>query len=89
MTLTGLAADTSPAGRGATILRRVLAVTAMFAGAIIGALIVPHDGRTAGLSLAVGLVAAVSVSAVFVARKPRPWHATAPDARPLATKHYV
>jgi uncharacterized membrane protein YoaK (UPF0700 family) len=76
MTLTGIAADTSPAGRGATILRRVLAVTAMFAGAIIGALIVLHDGRTAGLSLAVGLVAAVSVSAVFVARTPRPWHAT-------------
>jgi uncharacterized membrane protein YoaK (UPF0700 family) len=76
MTLTGIAADAGAAGRGATIVRRVLAVSAMFAGAIIGALIVLHDGRTAGLSLAVGLGAAVSVSAVVVARKPQPWHTT-------------
>jgi uncharacterized membrane protein YoaK (UPF0700 family) len=76
MTLTGIAADTSPTGRGATIVRRVLAVTAMFAGAIIGALIVLHDGRTAGLALALALVAAVSISAVIVARKPRAWHTT-------------
>jgi uncharacterized membrane protein YoaK (UPF0700 family) len=76
MTLTGIAADSSPAGRGTTIVRRVLAVSAMFAGAVIGALIVLHDGRTAGLSLTLGLVAAVSISAVIVARKPRPWHTT-------------
>jgi uncharacterized membrane protein YoaK (UPF0700 family) len=76
MTLTGIAADTSPAGRGTTIVRRVLAVTAMFAGAIIGATIVLHDGRTAGLSLALALVAAVGISAVIVARKPHPWHTT-------------
>lgn len=76
MTLTGIAADASPAGRGATIARRALAVTGMFAGAVIGALIVLHDGRTAGLSLAVGLVAAVSISALIVARKPRAWHTT-------------
>jgi uncharacterized membrane protein YoaK (UPF0700 family) len=76
MTLTGIAADAGPAGRGATIVRRALAVAAMFAGATIGALIVLHDGRTAGLSLAVGLVAAVSISALIVARTPRAWHAT-------------
>jgi uncharacterized membrane protein YoaK (UPF0700 family) len=76
MTLTGIAADTGPAGRGATIIRRALAVTAMFAGAIIGALIVLHDGRTAGLSIAVALVTAVSMSALIVARKPRAWHTT-------------
>jgi uncharacterized membrane protein YoaK (UPF0700 family) len=74
MTLTGIAADTSPAGRGATIVRRALAVTAMFAGAIIGAHLVLHDGRTAGLSLALALVVAVSISALIVARKPRAWH---------------
>ena len=87
MTLTGIAADTSQAGRGATILRRVLAVTAMFAGAIIGALIVLHDGRAAGLSLAVGLVAAVSISAVIVARKPHAWHTTGTGRPPTQTKH--
>jgi uncharacterized membrane protein YoaK (UPF0700 family) len=76
MTLTGIAADTSPAGRGATIVRRALAVSAMFGGAIVGALIVLHDGRTAGLGLALGLVAAVSISALIVARKPRVWHTT-------------
>jgi uncharacterized membrane protein YoaK (UPF0700 family) len=77
MTLTGIAADTNPAGRGATIVRRALAVTAMFAGAVVGALIVLHDGRTAGLGLAVGLVAVVSVSAVVVARGSRAWHTAA------------
>jgi uncharacterized membrane protein YoaK (UPF0700 family) len=77
MTLTGIAADTSPAGRGATIVRRALAVTAMFAGAIIGAHLVLHDGRTAGLSLALALVVAVSISALIVARKPRAWHRAA------------
>jgi hypothetical protein len=46
----------------------------MFAGAIIVALIVLHDGRAAGLSLA--LVTAVSISALIVARPPRPWHTT-------------
>jgi uncharacterized membrane protein YoaK (UPF0700 family) len=76
MTLTGIAADVSPVGRGATIVRRTLAVTAMFAGAIIGALLVLHDGRTAGLSLSLGLVAMVSIGAVIVARKPRAWHTT-------------
>lgn len=76
MTLTGIAADTSAAGRGATIVRRALAVTAMFAGAIIGALIVLHNGRTAGLSLAFGVVAVVSISAAIAARKSRPWHTT-------------
>ena len=76
MTLTGIAADTIPAGRGATIVRRALAVTAMFAGAIIGALVVLHQGRTAGLSLALGLVGAVSIGALVVARKPRAWHTT-------------
>jgi uncharacterized membrane protein YoaK (UPF0700 family) len=76
MTLTGIAADTSPSGRGATIVRRALAVAAMFVGAIVGAAIVLHDGRTAGLSLALGLAAAVSIWAVIVARKPRAWHTT-------------
>jgi uncharacterized membrane protein YoaK (UPF0700 family) len=76
MTLTGIAADTSPAGRGATIIRRVLAVAAMFAGAIIGALIVLREGRTPGLSLALGLLVVVSISAVIVTRKARPWHTT-------------
>jgi peptidoglycan/LPS O-acetylase OafA/YrhL len=80
MTLTGIAADTSLSGRGATIVRRALAVIAMFAGAIIGALIVLHDGRTAGLSLALALVAAVSISALLVARKPRNGTPRAPDA---------
>jgi uncharacterized membrane protein YoaK (UPF0700 family) len=76
MTLTGIAADTSPAGRGATIGRRVLAVTAMFAGAVVGALLVLHEGRTAGLTLAVALVAAVTSCALLVARGAHDWHTT-------------
>jgi uncharacterized membrane protein YoaK (UPF0700 family) len=76
MTLTGIAADTSPSGRGAPIVRRALAVAAMFAGAIVGAVIVLHDGRTAGLSLAFGLAIVVCISALIVLRKPRAWHTT-------------
>lgn len=74
MTLTGIAADITAANRGPIIVRRVLAVSAMLVGAIVGAVLVIHVGRSAGLTLAVALVAATAVAAVGVARGSQAWH---------------
>jgi uncharacterized membrane protein YoaK (UPF0700 family) len=57
MTLTGLAADSRLAGgTGEGTIRRVLAVAAMFAGALAGAALYLHQG--AGLPLAIAAAAA-------------------------------
>jgi uncharacterized membrane protein YoaK (UPF0700 family) len=74
MTLTGIAADVPTADRSATIVRRALAVATMLVGAIIGALLVIHLGRSEGLAVAVTLVAVTAVGAVIAARGPKAWH---------------
>jgi uncharacterized membrane protein YoaK (UPF0700 family) len=74
MTLTGIAADVRSAGR-VTLTRRVLAVTTMFLGAVVGALLVMH-ARLVWALLPVAVALAV-VAAVLVATSSRPaaWHA--------------
>ncbi|MFI0240411.1 YoaK family protein [Streptomyces sp. NPDC016845] len=64
LTLTGLAADSSPAGGAAPRPgRRVLSVVAMFLGALVGALLLLDAALLLVLALALLLLTAVSLSA--------------------------
>jgi uncharacterized membrane protein YoaK (UPF0700 family) len=74
MTLTGIAADIRSSGV-ATITRRALAVSTMFAGAIVGALLVLHTRLAWALVLALFLLAVVTVAAAVQSRRPASWHA--------------
>jgi uncharacterized membrane protein YoaK (UPF0700 family) len=66
LTLTGVAADSHAAGgSGGHPARRVIAVAAMFAGALAGALLVIHVDLVAPLAIAAALVAGVA----FFARR--------------------
>ncbi|MFH8561273.1 YoaK family protein [Streptomyces sp. NPDC017988] len=57
LTLTGLAADSTPAGGAAPRPgRRILSVVVMFLGALIGALLLAHADLTATLGLALTLL---------------------------------
>jgi uncharacterized membrane protein YoaK (UPF0700 family) len=74
MTLTGIAADVRATDHGrAGLTRRVLAVAAMFAGAVGGALLVLHVGTAPALGLATGLLAVVTAGAALAVRRPGPW----------------
>jgi len=74
MTLTGIAADVRAQGHGLAVLRRrILAVLAMFAGAVGGALLVLHAGTAPALGLATGLLAVVTAGAALTTRQPGPW----------------
>jgi uncharacterized membrane protein YoaK (UPF0700 family) len=73
MTLTGIAADFRNGDRFA-IIRRVLAVAAMLAGAIVGAVLVLDVSAVAALALAGGLLAVVFMAAAAGSRAPAPWH---------------
>ena len=76
MTLTGIAADVRAQGHGLAVLRRrILAVAAMFAGAVGGALLVLHAGTAPALGLATGLLAVVTAGAALAVRQPGPWRA--------------
>ncbi|MEU9060992.1 YoaK family protein [Streptomyces sp. NPDC048430] len=64
LTLTGLAADSPPAGGAAPRPgRRILSVLAMFLGALAGGLILRHAGLLLVLSLALPLLVVTSVAA--------------------------
>jgi len=72
MTLTGIAADVRAADHGrAGLGRRVLAVAAMFGGALL----VLHAGTAPALGLATGLLAVVTAGAALAVRRPGPWRA--------------
>jgi len=76
MTLTGIAADVRAADHGrAGLGRRVLAVAAMFGGAVGGALLVLHAGTAPALGLATGLLAVGTAGAALAVRRPGPWRA--------------
>jgi uncharacterized membrane protein YoaK (UPF0700 family) len=76
MTLTGIAADVRAKDHGlAGLRRRILAVAAMFGGAVAGALLVLHAGTAPALGLAAGLLAG----------RYRGGHARCPEARPVAS----
>ncbi len=72
MTLTGIAADVRRSG-GATVGRRLAAVTAMFAGAVAGALLVLHVSPAAGVGLALCLIGLVLAAATVAARSTAAW----------------
>jgi hypothetical protein len=63
MALTGVAADLR-AGAAQAIARRLLSVTAMFAGAVAGALLVIHDHTAFALVAAAGLLLIVAAAAL-------------------------
>jgi uncharacterized membrane protein YoaK (UPF0700 family) len=77
MTLTGIAADLRDRD-GFALGRRLLAVAAMLAGAVIGALLVLHVSNVAALGLGAVLLALVAVYAGAASRSPAEWHAGRP-----------
>jgi uncharacterized membrane protein YoaK (UPF0700 family) len=79
LTITGLAADHWLAGAtGARVGRRLISVAAMFAGALVGALLVLRVHIVYPLVIALVILAAVAVAAITWARPPR----TAPSPAP-------
>ena len=50
----------------------------MLIGAILGALLVIHVGRTSGLSVAAALVAVTAVAATVTAHGRKAWHSPRP-----------
>ena len=73
MTMTGLVADATR-GLSPAVIRRLLAVTTMFVGAVAGALLVLRVSSAAGLGAAAGILLAVAISSVLLARGDPPWH---------------
>jgi hypothetical protein len=76
MTLTGLAAD--PTGDGthnATLSRRVLAVVAMLAGAVAGAVLVLNSSASAALAVGTALLTVVTVAAALTTQHAAAWRA--------------
>jgi uncharacterized membrane protein YoaK (UPF0700 family) len=73
MTLTGIAADIRQRDRFA-VIRRLLAVAAMLAGAVAGALLVLEVSDVAALALAGALLAIVGLWARAAVRAPAAWH---------------
>ena len=73
LTLTGLVAD-ARRGMSPTVLRRFLAVTTMFTGALVGALLDLKVSASAALGAATGLLAVVAVAAGVLAEGDKPWH---------------
>ncbi|HEY3713748.1 MAG TPA: YoaK family protein [Jatrophihabitantaceae bacterium] len=69
MTLTGLAADVPAGAEVPVIVRRVLAVSTMLVGAIIGAVLVRDHGAQGGLILAVAILAAVAAASMLLGRR--------------------
>ena len=73
MTLTGIAADLRARHHGPTLLRRLLAVATMLAGAAAGAWLVLHVSPAAALGPAVALLAAVTAWAAVATHRPGAW----------------
>jgi len=74
MTLTGIAADMRQRDRF-EVVRRLLAVAAMLAGAVLGAVLDLEVSNVAALGLATGLLAVVAISTSAASRSPAQWHA--------------
>jgi uncharacterized membrane protein YoaK (UPF0700 family) len=77
MTLTGIAADIRQHDRFA-VLRRLLAVVAMLAGAVAGALLVLEVSSVAALGLAAAILAIVVLWTAAADGSPAAWHAARP-----------
>jgi uncharacterized membrane protein YoaK (UPF0700 family) len=92
MTLTGIAADIRAGNASRALQRRLLAVAAMLGGAVAGSELVLHEGTSAALALAIGLLAVVAIGAGRAASRPGNWrHAaavsTTPSGRTPVTPH--
>lgn len=78
LTTTAIVADAvwlgGPGGRNG---RRVLSVTAMFSGALVGAVVLLHASRTASLAVSLALIAIVALRIATVSRGEPRW-ATGP-----------
>jgi uncharacterized membrane protein YoaK (UPF0700 family) len=72
MTLTGIVADIRTQGCAVGV-RRALAVVCMFAGAVVGAVLVLHVNAATAIAVAVGLMALVTIGATLASRQPAPW----------------
>ena len=77
MTLTGIAADVRAGGWTRAAVTRFMAVAAMLAGAVCGALLVLGTSPQAALALAVGLLVLVTAGAMSAARRPASWQGQA------------
>ncbi len=73
MTLTGIAADARTSGP-AVVVRRLLAVVVMFAGGVVGALIVLHAKPSIAIIVATVLALVVAGYATLASRHAQPWH---------------
>ena len=74
LTLTGIAADSRPAGgTGGHPARRLIAVTAMFTGALLGALLVTNVNLVLPLSIAAALIAASALAAHRLSAEGSDW----------------
>ena len=74
MTMTGIAADSALAGRqGAKAGRRLIAVAAMFLGALVGALCVLHVRIEVPLVIALVALAAVAATTIALGRDGPTW----------------
>ena len=74
MAVTGIASDEHGGGRD-TVVRRLVAVLMLLAGAALGALLVLRAGPAWALAVAVLLIVVVLVVAVVSSRAPQDWHA--------------
>jgi uncharacterized membrane protein YoaK (UPF0700 family) len=72
-TLTGIAADIRADNKGPMLIRRLLSVATLLAGAIVGAEILLHGSTVGALALAVGLLAMVTGGAALAARQDHQW----------------
>jgi uncharacterized membrane protein YoaK (UPF0700 family) len=73
-TLTGIASEAGLlGGAGSKLGRRSIAVTAMLAGALIGAVLVLHVSVAADIALALALVLLVALAVHLASRSDAPW----------------
>jgi uncharacterized membrane protein YoaK (UPF0700 family) len=80
LTLTGVAADSRAAGgAGARLGRRLVAVTAMLVGALVGGLLAVRVSMAAPLAVAVGLLASIAICAQVLSGSLAAWTGTAPS----------
>jgi uncharacterized membrane protein YoaK (UPF0700 family) len=77
MTITGLAAELRSRNL-AMVVRRLLAIATMLAGAVAGALLDLHVRPAAALGLAAALLALVVAASVMATRRPADWQRHAP-----------
>jgi uncharacterized membrane protein YoaK (UPF0700 family) len=73
LTLTGLVADFR-SGIGPTTIRRLLAVSTMFGGAVAGAVLVLRVSPSYALATAAAVLASVTISAGSLSRPEASWH---------------